>query len=84
MEIEALGFLADIAILMIIALVMGYIANRLGQPAMLGYLFAGMIVGPYSWSHLISNVEDIEILAKVGVSLLLFVVGLEFSPRKLK
>ncbi len=79
-----MGFLADIAILMIIALIMGYIANKLGQPAMLGYLFAGMIVGPYSWSHLISNVEDIEVLANIGVSLLLFVVGMEFSPKKLK
>ncbi|MDO9537779.1 MAG: cation:proton antiporter [Thermoplasmata archaeon] len=84
MEIEALGLLADIAIIMIMALILGYAANRLGQPAMLGYLFAGMIIGPYSWSGLIGNIEEIETLAKVGISLLLFVVGLEFSPRKLK
>ena len=84
MEVEALSFLADIALMMIMALILGYAANKLGQPAMLGYLFAGMIIGPYSWSHLINNMDEIEALAKVGVSLLLFMVGLEFSPKKLK
>ncbi|KYK29874.1 MAG: hypothetical protein AYK23_01425 [Candidatus Proteinoplasmatales archaeon SG8-5] len=84
MQLDTLNFLANIAIMMIMALILGYIANKLGQPAMLGYLFAGMIIGPYSWSQLINNTEEIEALAKVGVSLLLFVVGLEFSPRKLK
>ncbi len=84
MEVDALSFLADIALMMIMALILGYAANRLGQPAMLGYLFAGMIIGPYSWSQLINNMEEIEALASVGVSLLLFMVGLEFSPKKLK
>lgn len=80
----AVSFLADIALMMIMALILGYAANKLGQPAMLGYLFAGMIIGPYSPSRLISNLEEIEALANVGVSLLLFMVGLEFSPKKLK
>lgn len=84
MQLDTLSFLANIAIMMIMALILGYIANKLGQPAMLGYLFAGMVIGPYSWSQLIDNTEEIEALAKVGVSLLLFVVGLEFSPRKLR
>ncbi|MCK5024532.1 MAG: cation:proton antiporter, partial [Thermoplasmata archaeon] len=84
MEVDAFSFLADIALMMIMALILGYAANRLGQPAMLGYLFAGMIIGPYSWSQLINNMEEIEALASVGVSLLLFMVGLEFSPKKLK
>lgn len=84
MEVDALSFLADIALMMIMALILGYAANRLGQPAMLGYLFAGMIIGPYSWSQLINNMDEIEALASVGVSLLLFMVGLEFSPKKLK
>ncbi len=84
MEVEALTFLADIALMMIVALILGYAANKLGQPAMLGYLFAGMVIGPYSWSKLIQDIEVIEALAKVGVSLLLFMVGLEFSPKKLK
>ena len=84
MEVEALSFLADIAWMMIMALILGYAANKLGQPAMLGYLFAGMIIGPFSPSKLINNLEEIEALANVGVSLLLFMVGLEFTPKKLK
>ncbi len=84
MEVEALTFLVDIAWMMIMALILGYAANKLGQPAMLGYLFAGMIIGPFSPSKLINNIEEVEALASVGVSLLLFMVGLEFSPKKLK
>jgi CPA2 family monovalent cation:H+ antiporter-2 len=84
MQLDTFTFLFDIAVIMIMALILGLIANRLGQPAMLGYLFAGMVIGPYSWSRLISSTDEIESLAKVGVSLLLFVVGLEFSPRKLR
>ncbi len=84
LEVGALSFLADIAWIMIMALILGYAANKLGQPAMLGYLFAGMIIGPYSWSKIVNNMEEIEALANIGVSLLLFMVGLEFSPKKLK
>ena len=82
LELEA-RFLADIAIIMLMALFLGYIASKLKQPAMLGYLFAGIVIGPFT-SGLINNVGEIDALSKVGVSLLLFVVGLEFSPRKLK
>ena len=83
LDIIVLDFLAYIAIIMMTALFMGFIAHKLGQPAMLGYLFAGIIIGPHT-SGLLTDLEEIDALAKIGVSLLLFVVGLEFSPRKLK
>ena len=78
MELEALSLLMDIAIIMLAALFFGLLAHKvLGQPAILGYLFAGMAIGPYT-SEVIhgGKLEEIEALANLGVSLLLFAVGL--------
>ncbi|WP_404790991.1 cation:proton antiporter [Altericista sp. CCNU0014] len=56
----------------------GYLASRLGQPVLMGYLLAGLIVGP-SGLKLIPSPEEIEVLSKIGVALLLFALGVEFS-----
>lgn len=84
MELEALSLLVDIAIIMLAALFFGLLAHKvLGQPAILGYLFAGISIGPFT-SGVISDgkLEEIETLANLGVSLLLFAVGLEFSSKR--
>jgi monovalent cation:H+ antiporter-2, CPA2 family len=60
----------------------GYLANRLGQPVLMGYLLGGMIVGP-AGLQLISLDSEVEVLSKVGVALLLFALGVEFSLKEL-
>jgi CPA2 family monovalent cation:H+ antiporter-2 len=60
----------------------GYAANRAGQPVMLGYILAGTIVGP-AGLKLIATEGDIQVLAEIGVALLLFVLGVEFSLKDL-
>lgn len=60
----------------------GYVANRLGQPVLLGYLLAGTIVGP-SGLKLVTSEGNIQVLAEIGVALLLFVLGVEFSLKDL-
>lgn len=60
----------------------GYLASRLGQPVLMGYLLAGLVVGP-SGLKLIPSPEEIEVLAKIGVALLLFALGVEFSIKDL-
>ncbi|MEO1211133.1 MAG: cation:proton antiporter [Cyanobacteria bacterium J06638_20] len=60
----------------------GYIANRLRQPVLLGYLLGGMVVGPAGLG-LVSLEGDIEVLSEVGVALLLFALGVEFSLKEL-
>jgi CPA2 family monovalent cation:H+ antiporter-2 len=60
----------------------GYIANRLNQPVLLGYLLGGMVIGPTGLG-LIALEGDIEVLAEVGVALLLFALGVEFSLKDL-
>ena len=72
----------DILILLAMALVLGTIAQQLGQSVMLGYLIAGTLVGPnvLGW---ISTQQELFHIAELGVALLLFAIGLEFSPRRL-
>lgn len=79
-----MGIAADIAIIIVAALLGGLIAQRLRQPLILGYILAGVVVGPYTGGVTISNVHDIELLAEIGVALLLFALGLEFSLKELQ
>ena len=62
-------------------MVLGAIAERLRQSAIVGYLFAGMVVGP-SLLGWVPDREQIFSIAELGVALLLFTIGLEFSPRR--
>lgn len=75
--------MADLAIIMGAALVGGLIAYRLKLPVLLGYIVAGILVSPYSFG-LIKDVELIETMASIGVVLLLFTLGMEFSIGDLK
>jgi len=72
----------DILVLLAVALVLGTIAERLGQSVIVGYLIAGTLVGPnvLGW---ISTQAELFNIAEFGVALLLFAIGLEFSPRRL-
>ena len=79
-----LGIAADISIIVIAGLVGGLIAQQLKQPLILGYILAGVVVGPYTGLITIAKVHDIELLAEIGVALLLFGLGLEFSLKELK
>ena len=54
-------------------------AQRLGLPLILGYILAGVLVGPNSPGPTVGNVHEIELLAEIGVALLLFTIGLHFS-----
>lgn len=78
-----MGIAADIALILVVALIGGIIAQRIGQPLIIGYLAAGIIVGPYTAGPTVSEIHDIEILAEIGVALLLFALGLEFNFHKL-
>jgi len=75
--------MADFAIIMGAALVGGLVAYRLRLPVLLGYLAAGILIGPYSFG-LVKNVDLIETMASIGVVLLLFTLGMEFSLGDLK
>lgn len=79
-----MGIAADIAIIVVAGLIGGIVAQQLKQPLILGYILAGIMVGPFTGGVTVSNVHDIELLAEIGVALLLFALGLEFSLKELK
>lgn len=60
----------------------GYVANCLKQPVLLGYLLGGMAIGP-TGLNLVTGEGDIKVLAEIGVALLLFTLGVEFSLKDL-
>jgi len=73
------GIAGDIALILVAALLGGLVAQRLGLPLILGYILAGIVVGPNTGGPTVSSVHDIELLAEIGVALLLFTIGLHFS-----
>lgn len=78
-----MGIAADITIIIVSGLVAGFIAYKMGIPLVIGYIFAGVLVGPYTGIIHISEINQIELLAEIGVALLLFSLGLEFTFREL-
>lgn len=77
------GGLLEIAIIAAVALAMGLILQRLKQPAIVGYIAAGVLLGPHGLG-LVAERGPIEILAELGVLMLLFIIGMELSLRGFK
>ena len=80
---EGWSLLADVLVLLGAALVLGTLAELLRQSAIVGYLLAGTLVGP-NVLGLIGGGEPVEVIAELGVALLLFTIGLEFSFTRLR
>ncbi len=77
--------LTDVLVLLAAALVMGTLAEPFRQSAIVGYLIAGTLVGPRMLGWVGSGENDnMQVIAEMGVSLLLFSIGLEFSFERLK
>jgi len=78
-------FLQDLAVVMLVAGLVTVIFHRFKQPVVLGYIIAGVIIGPHTPPFpLIHDQDTINTLAELGVILLMFSLGLEFSLRKLR
>src|SRR5512147_732463 len=76
-------FLVALAIVLGVAAVTTVIFQRLRQPVVLGYVLAGLIVGPHVPVPLVADPRVVSTLSELGVVLLMFSLGLEFSLRKL-
>lgn len=74
--------LLDIVIILFSAIVIILISSRLRIPSVVGFLLTGMIIGPYS-AGFIKDTHDIEIFAEIGIMLMMFIIGIEFSIKKL-
>jgi CPA2 family monovalent cation:H+ antiporter-2 len=84
-EIISTQVVQDFAIIMVVASVMALVSYRLKQPMVIGYIVAGMIIGPYTPPFsFILHPEVLNLLSEIGIVLLLFVVGLEYPIAKLR
>lgn len=75
-------FLTDLAVIFVTAVGVVLALGRLGLPSVVGFLVAGVLVGPAGLG-LVADSEKVAVLAEVGVALLLFTIGLEFSLGRL-
>ena len=87
--VEEFALVRDFAIIMAVAGVAIVLFRRFNQPPILGYLVAGLIVGPYSLPLFglptpIAKIESIRLLADLGLVLLLFALGLEFGWQRIR
>src|SRR5215469_17811298 len=76
-------FYRDLAYVFGAAVVGGGVARMLRQPLILGYVLGGILVGPFTPGISVTDVHEFELLAEVGVILLMSSIGLEFSFRDL-
>ncbi len=80
-----LAFLQDLAVVMIVAGFVTVVCHRLRQPVVLGYLAAGVLIGPHTPPYpLIEDEGTIRTLADLGIVFLMFSIGLDFNLRKIK
>jgi monovalent cation:H+ antiporter-2, CPA2 family len=77
------AFLQNLAVVLCVAAVATVVFRRLRQPVVFGYLLAGLIIGPHIPIPLVADPQMVRALSELGVILLMFSLGLEFSVRKL-
>jgi CPA2 family monovalent cation:H+ antiporter-2 len=80
--LETAPAVLEIGMVLLLAVVAGWFARRLGLPAVLGYLGVGLIVSPFTPGY-VADRNQLQVLADVGVVLLLFEVGIEVNPLRL-
>lgn len=73
----------ELSVIIVIVAIVSVIMRILKQPLVVGYIFSGIIVGPYMFNILQSE-DQIELFSKIGISILLFIVGLSLSPHVVK
>jgi Kef-type K+ transport system membrane component KefB len=76
------GLVSDIAICIIAAWILAVLSQVARQPVLLAYLIAGFIIGPHGFKW-ITNIQNIQTISEIGLSLLLFMIGLEIDLKKM-
>ncbi len=77
------SFFVDIAYVFLAAMIGGFVALRLKQPLVIGFVLGGLLVGPFTPGPVVHDVSRLELLAEIGVILLMYSIGMEFSFKDL-
>jgi CPA2 family monovalent cation:H+ antiporter-2 len=81
--VDDLQLVVDLVLAVVAAFVGGAVAHRLGQPVILGYLLAGVAIGPFTPGPT-ANPHSVQVLAEIGVAFLMFALGAEVSLAELR
>ena len=82
---EGVQLIQDLAVILLVAGVVGWLCQRIGFSVVVGFLIAGMVIGPYTPPFaLVTDVRRVEMLAQLGLVFLMFSIGLQLSLRKLR
>jgi CPA2 family monovalent cation:H+ antiporter-2 len=81
-DLEDIRLIIDMVLVLGLALIGGWIAQRLRMPVLVGYVVAGIFIGPNT-PGLVANEDRVVLLANLGVAFLMFALGVEFSLRHL-
>lgn len=73
----------ELVIVVVIAALCALIARILRQPLMVGYIAAGIVIGPHVL-NVVTSTEQLELFSKIGITVLLFIVGLNLNPKVIK
>ena len=79
-----MGIAEDLIIIILTGLISGFISHKLKLPLIIGFILGGIAISPYTGVLSVSDIPQIELLAEIGVALLLFSIGLDLSFRELK
>lgn len=80
--VETAPLVLDVGVVLTVAATMGFIARKVGLPSVMGYLFTGLVVSPFTPGFVADN-DQLTLLADIGVVLLLFEVGIEIDLRRI-
>ena len=81
---HGISFIQDLAVILAVAGVVGWLCQRIGLSVVVGFLVAGMVVGPHGAMRLVHEIGRIDTLAQIGLVFLMFSIGLQLSLRKLR
>ncbi len=74
---------SELSIIIFVAMLVSLLMKYLKQPLIVGYIFTGILVGPY-FLNIVQSKSTIELFSKIGITILLFIVGLNLSPQVIK
>jgi Kef-type K+ transport system membrane component KefB len=83
MDVHHASLLKDIGLGIVFAAVFSHLARLLRQPAILGYVVGGLLLGPHLGFSLVADQASIELISEIGLIFLLFIIGLEINLRDL-
>ena len=82
---EAIRFIQDLTVILVVAGVVGWVCQRFGLSTVVGYLVAGLVVGPYTPPFaLVTDIPRVETLAQLGLVFLMFSIGMRLSLRRMR